>query len=338
MNRKAIIIGNGFSSQIIPNLSSKKLLERVRATIPYEMDNLEQFFDAFRIKTERILSREAVIYKYDRAYIDEEDFTMANASIVGEKRNAELYNWVAKILSEKGVSNIRGVYDQYFVVTGLFAEVFESSFTNIETPIKVLRLWKIIQPQLSIDEDKVESAIIDAFCNDNELHIRYKGHLLHQDKLNYEKARIFFREFCRIFTTNYDCILDDLNASYVYHLHGGFNGQEGNKNIDIVLGADAFEKKQIIKTPNHSSEIERYFKILESDEMSELHIFGFSGLNDQHIIDAIQKNRSIKRIIYYCRPLDSSDIDVEASCKHLFARQKQSFELRSWNEIWEKIV
>lgn len=57
--------------------------------------------------------------------------------------------------------------------------------------------------------------------------------------------------------------------------------------------------------------IRNYLSYLKDKEINELHIFGYSGMNDSHINNAIKFNKSIHEIIYYCNPnteLDNSGV------------------------------
>lgn len=81
--KKALLVGNGFTSQIIPDYLSSALLSKVRLLIPNEMKKIENIFIPFRtISTETGLyyyrplptvedDEDCFVNNYVPAYIDE---------------------------------------------------------------------------------------------------------------------------------------------------------------------------------------------------------------------------------------------------------------------------
>ncbi len=82
--------------------------------------------------------------------------------------------------------------------------------------------------------------------------------------------------------------------------------------------------------------LNRYLENLKSEDYIEIHIWGYSGNNDQHINNAIKNNKHLKRIIYYCDPeKELNDEDFYIKIKSMFINNNSCLVLKPWNEIWD---
>ncbi|MBP3805810.1 MAG: hypothetical protein J6I76_18330 [Oribacterium sp.] len=352
--KKGIIIGNGFSSQIISGLRQDRLLRRVNQEIPEDMQFIESYFDSFRVNPAHFETKDYRVLEYDDAFIDEEDISYGTWWVESEHINSQIHDSIFNSLNRLGmIGDEEKIIEDYFVQTGLYEEIFNSHISNIESPIKIINL---INDCSNIDKYKyvdsyirIYDVLVNALYNDGDIHIKKSGRLLHKEKININKAKEFFSEYERIFTTNYDLILDDMNLHNLYHLHGAFNILKDSRKwrksnyLDnsssylIILAASATDKKWYASGNNHKSEIDRYFKLLSNDEIEEIHLFGFSGLNDQHIMRAVSNNKNIQKIVYFGNPQQLFYERTETKLTYLMAGDHQRVEYRSWDDVWKKI-
>ena len=178
-------------------------------------------------------------------------------------------------------------------------------------------------------------------------------------KAKVEQLKRWLSDYKMIFTTNYDCVLDDvLQTDEIKHLHGGFfyKKQDRQKRSDTLLGPDdacliwgisGEEKEEEMKLgggftfpiqfPLESpmTIFQIYLSQLQNANAGRIDIFGYSGENDQHINRAIAQNPSIREIHYYCAPAKVSDPVEEFEVASRFSiKAPQKLMLESWNTIW----
>lgn len=87
-----------------------------------------------------------------------------------------------------------------------------------------------------------------------------------------------------------------------------------------------------------SSILENYIGKLENGDFTELHVWGYSGLNDNHINSKIKQNNKLSSISVY---VDPSTIGCQ---KNLQEREKlflknsdMTLKLISWDVIWNSL-
>lgn len=351
--KKALLIGNGFTSQIIPDYSSTAFMSKVWSLIPYEMKKIEDIFDPFRI-----INAEENPYYYRTLpeYADSEDVAMVyTPTYIDEFFSPNLRAEICRTLSEKcSIKNSSHLCQKLFIDAGLCFQINKDKIVGIETPLKIIQIG-IKNGSISKQEmKKIETTIKTVLFNDGNYHMPSK-----KDKngvaVNRAKAQRYFDSFSTIFTTNYDLILDDFVHDKVKHLHGGFcfpNAYQKDYNFndpalyEIVLAADGEGKKHQIFRKKETL-FSKYLLSLATEDFDELHILGFSGENDNHINDAIRNNKRIKMIYVYVEPQNVNKEDMRHHFKRLYRKYPNTFfssaypynlSLLSWNEFWSQIL
>ncbi|WP_425803351.1 hypothetical protein ACHOLT_17730 [Desulfitobacterium sp. Sab5] len=350
--KKAIIIGNGFSSQIIEYYKSKNLMAELKNRLPDELQRVENFFSKFRLHN-KFENVEPVQVLYSHGIYEALD----DGSLEGVQPwptdlyiepNIEMH--IINALKEYGFTQAESVCREYFYDAGLVYEIYKSNISGIESPLKIIdmaRKIKIIPDSLY---EKFSSEINMILYNNGDFHLKYSDdekQFDHTDKINKKKLERYFRKFKTIYTTNYDLILDDIFHNKVKHLHGGFCCKSFNQ-VDysssnkseyiIVLGVNGTQKLGLMKHKKSNQTLfMSYLNKLASEDLDELYILGYSGENDQHINEAIRNNHLIKKVIYYCEPDKVSNASFHYLVSTRFVEQKKECNLESWNVIWEKI-
>ena len=194
------------------------------------------------------------------------------------------------------------------------------------------------------------------------------------NKMNFDicKFKRYINEFDFIFTTNYDHILDDAFIKEVCHLHGGYNyKEEGDspqkiikvnnvlsyRDAYLIWGINEEEKRNGIRNTKFTryemddklnvsfdleiadSVLKGYFDQLKNGEYAEIHIWGYSGLNDGHINKAIDENVNLKKVYYYVAPGDVDSRKIFEKKNSLYnSKQNHIIKLRSWDDIWNEFI
>jgi len=321
---KILLTGNGTTSQLIYNYKDEYMIEEFNKQKPEVYDLINRFFNAFRVSEQAI-----------------KDETKAH---------------VLCALKDKGFSNPATTYKTFFEDYGLYQETKKKHVTNIEALLKVARLNNF-DNNLYGEVEKTANSI---YYNNGHHGIKAIDNKL----ISLEKFKIFINEFRSVFTTNYDSILDELSEKEVYHLHGGFyytrkkkdNGEihivKSNKHSipkesTLIWGTDAEEKTEkmhggftfpmsfAINFDGYSI-LDEYYRDLQSIDVAQLFIWGFSGYNDAHINEAISKNPNIKEIYKYCNPAtEVNDSNYKKLIEEMYPH-KEIF-LLGWDMIWKQI-
>lgn len=335
---KILLVGNGFTSQLINDYKSTELMKKVRILIPEEIQKLECFFQPFRSlrefgKVDIALDIKNLMNQYSElGIIDSEDslISFSPTPQYGECLPGEAYEKYNKIIDSKYpyLSKIkRDLFERYFIGAKLFNEVNNGSIASIEAPIIIAKLAQRAGYITKDQEIKIRHTIKHVFFNDGSFRFAdckfsdyarrdKNGNICFLGRPSREALYCFLKQFSCIFTTNYDLILDDLAYKKVRHLHGGFNfcseyeripldqfsavraSQDG---YNIITAADGYDKTRHMnkhKTTLYST----YLKQLEEGFFSEIYILGYSGDNDEHINHAIRNNRNIQNIFIYVSP------------------------------------
>lgn len=291
-----------------------------------------------------------------------------------KKRNAELYYDINEMLNpfrnlqckekEDIIQLLESMgieyhhYYRYFILQNLINEINYPEILGIETLLKVAHLFNHVR---EFDYNKVKLIANQIYYND--------GHngldAINSNKLNREKFCSCISNYNFIFTTNFDNVLDEATNNEVYHLHGGFFYKRESHNrstfirktteiqtperAHLIWGKDDKEKIEqarggisfplIFPAVIGSSVLNIYLDKLSNSEFEELHIWGYSGLNDGHINSAIKQNKSIKKIIYYGDPESIMDEDYCNKIKEIFSAdsEKDRVFVLSWNDMWHKV-
>lgn len=317
--KNALLMGNGFSSQLIQAYQDVQMINKFKeltGELYYDINNLLNPYRNLENKSEK------------------------------------------NIIEMLEKQHIRGDhYLRYFINQNLKEELYKPEITGLETLLKVAHLFHHIK-EFSYDEIQ---QVFNFICFNNGLN----G--LDGITVNYNQDNLkeYINSFSDVYTTNYDTILDDLYENEVNHLHGGFfynkiksmNGsifiqREEQKlcleNSYLIWGRNFEEKTQKTKGgfsfpisfpfSSGSSVLNKYFSKLECDDYEEIHIFGFSGLNDNHINERIKENRNVKKIVVYVSPSDVKKQAVKDQNILLYQNQYiRTVELKSWDTVWDRI-
>lgn len=332
--KKAILIGNGFTAHIIDAYSNEKMKERL------------------------FNGAEAICSKAEKLFLP---FCEAwNKRRLSETFDtAETQNCITEILEGYGMENAEALYEKYFLQCGLCADVAKGEIGSVESLLKVISLFRI--PTFFAEESmsQVKNLADKIYYNEG------KNDLSAVPISAQEPIRRWLSEYQFVFTTNYDCVLDDAYEGEVKHLHGGFYIKDRHHKSEekllpedayLVWGIDGEDKKEqtrggplitkdgklfiaadrkilIVK-----SLLETYIEVLRTGFFGELDIFGYSGENDQHINLAISQNPNLKAVCYYCAPNDANDKNKMNEIMRKFKLPKHmELILRPWTEIWDRI-
>ena len=344
---KSILIGNGFTSYLICDYSNSHMREELLKYCCKDYLYINELFNNFR------MSGFKNVYGYDDE-LKYSDNLFQGDDIYSEPDVKSLYNinivqYVINKLNEIGFQNCESIFDIYFVQYGLIFEVIregeETDLDSIENLLKVIDLFRKIGKIDEEQEKKIKKVANKIYYNEG------KCGLKDTNLTDYSMIINFFKSFDFVFTTNYDLILDDIcdNEGKVFHLHGSYNIRKVNEpgkvyyikddkrltdtESHIIWGLNSEEKLKDMKAGMTFpftfpitfpiSIFDEYFDKLENENINEIHIFGYSGENDQHINKRIIANKALEKIYFYCDPKDIGKCNDERKVKNLFKDTKQ---------------
>lgn len=323
--QKAILVGNGFSSQLITSYKDSELVKK--------MDS-DPIIKPIRERYCKLLSQ----FSGKTDIIDE--------------------------LKKLGFPNPSESYDTYFEKYNLKGYIGKTDIGSIETLLKIGQLFSEIQLTEPAENDTLRTFACTYYWNDGANGLMSIGKL-QGNQFNSEKFTIYLNTYGYVFTTNYDTILDDAYDGTVAHLHGSFlmnkdgtirNDKKNCSDSLLIWGVDDTEKIGQIQAAsrahcwnspgfrwndgirfNTKSFIDKYFAHLATGSFSELDIVGYSGENDKHINSELAKNSVLKQINFYCKPDQVCDQDYQAEISGMFD-DKFSVNLICWNKFWNKFM
>lgn len=332
---KALLVGNGFTSQIIREYSNTYMMDLLRKQEKQLLSYADQLFSVFRWDMNAVTADQASGSSFAHKIIDELD-----------KRN---------------FPNSADVYEAYFIKYGLIYECNNAQISSVESLLKVISLFKIVELFSEEDRSKITETANRLYFNNGN------NGFSAVSPITQEAIRQFAAIYTWIFTTNYDCILDDacLEREKVMHIHGGFY-LKGRHHISkeklspddayLIWGIDGEDKERQLKggpllERNQrmiidrcgkilcvSSVLETYLNKLQTLRIRQLDVFGYSGENDQHINLAVSKNRNIELIRFFCNPNDVKKPEKQEEIRQRFMLPKQvQITLHPWDEVWDKI-
>lgn len=316
---KAILIGNGVTSQLIDDYKDCKMMDRVKKEIGDIYDEIDNLLIPFRNLKQK----------------DKES--------------------ICKILADLNIENHH--YQRYFVEQNLLDELNHEHIYALETLLKVAHLFNHIK---KFDYNLIKSIANKIYYNHGNNGIES----IDVNNFSVEYFTKFINEFDYVFTTNFDNVLDDIYNKEVFHLHGGFyyrKIREDNGAIFIIKsktripiedayliwGRNFIEKENQTKGGftfpisfpfySGSSILEEYFNALKNNDFEELHIWGYSGLNDNHINQQISANSKLKRIYCYVSPDYINSKEMLEKMNTLYnSKNNHKIIIKSWKEIWDK--
>lgn len=320
---KILLTGNGTTSQIIYNYKNSYMIQRFRELEPELYNTINNYFDVFRIS---------------------------------EITDKQIKFCILDSLVKKSIPNPERAYNIYFEQYGLNQETKCKQITNIEALLKIAHLLKLDNAFYW----KIEKTANLMYFNNGNIGIN----AIDDESISLNKFRDLLTSFQAIFTSNFDSLLDEIDQKEIYHLHGGFyytQQRQSNGEMHIV-------KSKIHKIPQESfliwgkgseekskkshgsftfpmsfpinfdgySILRDYYIKLQSINAEEVHIWGFSGLNDAHINSAIAKNNNIKKICKYCNPIGEANSSEYKKWVETVFPQKEIV-LLNWDVIWDRI-
>lgn len=331
--KKALLIGNGVTAQLIYSYKDKHMIELFKRENNRLYQSLNNDFAIFRTCS----CTECDLYEM---------------SLV-------LKEQIIEVLRKCNILDPSEILQTYFCEFGLVQELRCDELSNIESILKVAHLFQY--DEKSINE--IRRIANNIYYNNGKNGKKD----FENNAINIKKFELFLNGFDEIFTTNYDYILDEIYKKEVAHLHGGFsylrqhqdNGEDHIiKSVGpispyeayLIWGTGAEEKQEqtvggFSFSPSISfpinfdgySEIADYYENLKTLDITEIHIWGHSGLNDRHINDCICQNQNITTVYKYCNPMKGfKNSKYEERIRNDF-QQRKHIVFVPWDDIWDKI-
>lgn len=333
--KSALLVGNGFTSQLIKEYSNVHMMRLLHDRMWEICAKCNRLFEPFR---ENIL---------------------CDVQEAGLLYNTELISYIKDKLDTVSIGDTDELVEKYFINYGLIYETQQAEISSVENLLKVIQLFKEAFSDDVIDE---VTRIV------NRIYYNEGNNGLSAVSLSSQQPICdWLSQYNWIFTTNFDCVLDDAccEESKVKHLHGGFymldrykisNHKLLPEDAYLVWGIDGVDKKHKIKggplVANDGklfltrdgkrfivkSLLETYLDSLRGEAIERLDIFGYSGQNDQHINKAVSQNQNIKEVCFFC---DKKDVGVRARAEEIKKRfslsENVTLKLAPWSEIWDRI-
>ena len=315
----ALLIGNGFSSQLIPEYRDKNVAQCM----------------ARDDKVRAIHTRYCTLFSTFCDCKSEADIIMQ--------------------LNKLGFFDPPETYDIYFEKYNLKRYTWESEMFGVEALLKIGQMFSEIRLVEANDNVTIRDFACQYYWNAGLNGISGIKNL----KFNRERFETFLNTYAYVFTTNYDTILDDAYEKEVKHLHGSFlmekdgclrDSKENCVESLLIWGTDDTEKTQQIDKVsgqhklncgfrfneskfNRRSALDGYFDLLHTGDFSRLDVVGYSGENDKHINRELVKNSTLNHINYFCSPDKVEDKRVERNISEMFG-ERFSIKLVSWKDFW----
>lgn len=345
---KILLVGNGLTSNLIPEYHNEEMMTKIKTQAPELFQKANECFAPFRKKVDRIqYAAVAEGFCGDDVFCGESGF---DDTITDLPYNNELLHHIEKQLLLKGFD--KSILDLHFQTYGLIYETQFDEISNVESLLKIIDLFSKIGLFSAQDKKGVEALANRVYFND--------GNCGNQSIDNRVKTNLFnwLSTYDKIFTTNYDSLLDDtLSTDQVKHLHGGFHyADKYARSASIVPPDQAYliwgisgeEKAQkmqggfsfpiVIPFASPISVFEEYLSELKNVQADRIDIFGYSGENDQHINTAISQNAAIREVHYFCNPKRVHDAAEEFSVKSRFQiGENKKLVLESWDIVWNQL-
>lgn len=348
---KILLVGNGLTANLISDYKDQSMMGKVKREIPALWRKADRLFEPFRLKVDTVqYGIQAYGYCGDRRCGE----PGVNGPIIGRPYDEKLLSHIERQLKELNFRNVQGILEGLFQTYGLIFETQKAEISNLENLLKIIDLFYKRGDFVEEDKVRVKKAANRIYfnggkCGENAL-----------DRLTLDRLKIWLSAYDMIFTTNFDCILDEvLQSNEIKHLHGGFFYKEEDKcrrygtlvrpeEACLIWGIGGKEKKAEMESGGGlefpiTDEIEfsetvfkGYLSELQEIDAERIDIFGYSGENDQHINDAIGKNDSIQEIRYYCAPDAAESQLIAPEIKLRFhIKPPKKLVLESWDNVWE---
>ena len=345
---KILLVGNGLTSNLIPEYKNEKMMTRIKRQTPETFRKVNQLFAPFRKKVNKVqYAAAAGGLCGDDVFGGEPSL---DDSITDLPYNKELLEYIEKQLLLQGFN--KSALELYFQEYGLIYETQYDEISNVESLLKIIDLFSTIELFSLQDKKDIEMLANHVYFND--------GNCGNQSINDCIKTNLFnwLSTYDKIFTTNYDSLLDDtLSTDQIRHLHGGFYYEDKySRSATIVPPDEAYliwgisgeEKAQkmrggfsfptVFPFVSPMSVFDKYLSELKNVQADQIDIFGYSGENDQHINVAISQNTSIREVCYFCDPKIVHDPAEESCLKSRFQiEENKKLILESWDTVWNQL-
>lgn len=352
---KALLIGNGFTLNLIPNYKNDYMMEEIERINPNMINSLNKSFEQFRnlhISNEELVNISVAVYPNDNLYPREDLIPNEDNIRPVEYVKDEIISKLKKL----NFNNPEYVFYEYFMKYGLIYSINSSKLNGLETYLKVLHLFMNIDKYTKSEYDELKNIANQIYYNGGKHGLAD----ICNNKIDIVKLCDLILGFDDIYTTNYDTILDDIldiESNFPFHLHGGFSichknrnpsGRFNPSNAILIWGESAESKFEELNTSldyscidygafryGGNSQLGDYFEMLMTREYEEMHILGYSGENDAHINNRIKENPNIQSIIIYTDPSRLSTQETIVRNRLLFKGENQNIILKPWSEFWD---
>lgn len=347
---KILIVGNGLTANLIPEYQHKAMMKIIKEEVPLLFDKADRLFAPFRNKVDSV-QYSAVAWGYSGdGFCGEAGF---GGPITDRPYNQELLSHIEGQLQKLGFNDTQTISAILFQTYGLIYETQNDEISNVESFLKIIALFCQRGDFTEENQAELKQVANRIYYNSGKCG---KGAL---DASKVEQLKSWLSDYKMIFTTNYDCVLDEvLQTDEIKHLHGGFfyKRQDRLKRSNTLLSPDdacliwgisGEEKEEEMKVgggftfPIHfpfespMTIFQTYLSQLQNANVECIDIFGYSGENDQHINRAIAENTSIREIHYYCAPKKVLDPVEEFEVTSRFSiKMPKKLVLESWDTIW----
>ena len=289
---KILLIGNGFTSQLIPAYKSKEMKAVINLKYPDVVSKIDSVWKDISATTIGVYDD---INDLNYPYEVLDDIKLAirdEEGVVPHSTHIEVDN-LSRIREPIETCFIRN----YGIDPANAKKIFNKFFCKGSSILRFQVIWsevEAIEPFYALVKLAFRLNVIDQneknmLVRTIKLVLRNNDKFYFKDISNFESyldgVQCFLNQYNTIFTTNYDQLLE-ISGKNVVHLHGSFLDD------DIILGIDEIEKQN--KNKRYSERVQ----LLRNIKCDEIHIFGYSGKNDIHINTAIRENGC--KIVFYC--------------------------------------
>lgn len=335
---RALLVGNGFTSQLIKNYSNSYMMQKFSEKLGHVCQEANRLFEPLR-----------------------KDVSNGHTYSARELlENQELVSYIKNVLTRILETNASSVFERFFCNYGLIAETQCLEVSSVESLLKIVLLFE------TRFEANTRKQILEVakklYYNEGNCGLAAVPPTARQPICDWVSS------YDTIFTTNYDQVLDEAcrGSKKVLHLHGDFYmsdrfhrektvqppekaytiwGIDGEDKMAQTAGGPLITKdgKRFLTADGQElhvqSEPGHYLFQLKTDKFTQLDIFGYSGENDQHINQSLAENPNLLQVCYYCAP---DAVDNQAKVLELRQRfllpDHMSLMLKSWDDVWAQIL
>lgn len=134
---KILLIGNGFTSQLIPEYQNNTMMQRIQAEVPGLYEKANQLFAPFRKKVDSV-QRTAIAWGYSGTFFS--GGSPLYHPISDRPYNGELLTHIEAELKKYGF-DVQPISTDFFQTYGLIYETQHDNISNVESLLKVISLF-----------------------------------------------------------------------------------------------------------------------------------------------------------------------------------------------------